>query len=132
MLYGDILIEIDLREFINFHLSSQNIATIALTTLPEVAPYGVVKLKGSKIVSFKEKPKETLSSRVISAGLFCFEPEIFKFVSKSKKERLEEKVFPQLAKEKKLGGYVFEGKWFDIGSFEGLKEADRHFRERKQ
>ncbi len=117
VLYGDVLAKIDLKDFIYFHTSQKKIGTLALTSIKESSLYGVVKLKGSKIVDFIEKPKKEEFSRVVNSGIFIFENEIFNYLNKTKKENLLEKaIFPTLIKEGQLLGYLFEGKWFDIGT----------------
>lgn len=117
MLYGDVLADINVKEFADYHVASNAIATVALTSMKYPSFYGVAKLRGEKIVDFVEKPEEKEElSRVISAGIFCFEPEIFDYVASAKNLSLERDVFPKLAKEGKISGYLFEGKWFDIGT----------------
>jgi len=124
MLYGDMLINLNLKNFIMQHLESNTLATIALTSTKYPSPYGVVGLSGSKIVNFNEKPEEKEAhSHVISAGLFCFTPKIFEQLSSKKDFALEKHVFPKLASEGQLGGYLFEGKWFDIGTPEIYAKA---------
>lgn len=132
MLYGDVVIEINLKDFISYHSESNSIATLALTSIKYPSPYGVANLRGGKIVEFVEKPKEKEElSRVVSAGLFCFEPQIFDELSSKKDLALEQDVFPKLAKEGKLGGYVFEGKWFDIGTPEIYARAIKEWKNKK-
>lgn len=125
MLYGDVFAEIDLEDFISYHLTSNVIATVALTSIRDPSLYGVANLRGGKIVEFVEKPKEEEElSRVISAGLFCFHPKIFDYLSDEYDLSLEKEVLPKLAKEGKLGGYLFEGKWCNVRNqicYEGVK-----------
>jgi len=119
VLYGDELIEINLKDFIDFHLSSGGIATLALSSIekPSLTFYGVAKLRGKKIVEFLEKPQEEKGiSQVLNAGVFCFEPKIFDYLLPKTNLSLENDIFPRLAKEGKLCGYLFEGKWFDVGT----------------
>jgi NDP-sugar pyrophosphorylase family protein len=119
VLYGDELIEINLKDFIDFHLSSGGIATLALSSIekPSLTFYGVAKLRGKKIVEFLEKPQEEKGiSQVLNAGVFCFEPKIFDYLLPKANLSLENDIFPRLAKEGKLCGYLFEGKWFDVGT----------------
>ncbi|KKU93528.1 MAG: Mannose-1-phosphate guanylyltransferase and mannose-6-phosphate isomerase-related protein [Candidatus Yanofskybacteria bacterium GW2011_GWC1_48_11] len=93
--YCHVVAEIDLADFVLYHRETDGIATVAL--------------------SFTEKPKETEgASRVISAGIFCMGPEIFEYIPKEKAASLERDVFPKLAQEGKLGGYMFEGKWCNV------------------
>jgi len=127
-LYGDMLININLKDFIEHHLEGNTLATIALTSTKYPSPYGVAGLSGSKIANFTEKPAEKEAhSHVISAGLFCFNPKIFERFSSKKNFALERHVFPKLASEGQLGGYLFEGKWFDIGTPEIYAKAIREW-----
>jgi len=124
--YGDELIEIHLKDFIDFHLSSGGVATLALSSIekPSLIFYGVAKLRGRKIVEFLEKPQKKKGiSQVLSAGVFCFEPKIFDYLSPKTNLSLEKDIFPRLAKEGKLCGYLFEGKWFDVGTPEIYEKA---------
>lgn len=117
LIYGDILVDIDLADMISFHQEEKGIATVALTSVAEPSPYGVVKLRGNKILGFEEKPTRDLRlSRLISSGLFIMEPEIFEYVPKKPYSMLEKDVLPRLAKEGKLRGFPFEGQWFDVGT----------------
>ncbi|MFH1575450.1 MAG: sugar phosphate nucleotidyltransferase [Candidatus Nealsonbacteria bacterium] len=116
MMYGDVLAEINLKDFIDFHSSSGSLSTVALSSIEKTLPYGMVRLRGKNIVEFIEKPQKEGLSKVINAGIFCFEPGIFDYLSSKTNLSLEKDVFPKLAKEGKLTGYLFEGKWFDIGT----------------
>lgn len=128
MMYGDILAEINLKDFIDFHSSSGGIGTVALSSIDKTLPYGMVRLRGKDIVEFVEKPQKESSSKVINAGIFCFEPDIFNFLSSKTDLSLEKDVFPKLIKEGKLSGYLFEGKWFDVGTPAIYEKAIREWK----
>ena len=71
---------------------------------------GAVKLQGSRITEFLEKPlKKKIESYVVNADIFILQPEIFNYLTK-KTSSLEKDVFPQISEEKKLYGYLFSGK----------------------
>ncbi len=129
MMYGDVLADINIRDFIHHHANSGAIATVALTSIKYSSDYGVARLRGEKITEFMEKPKEKEElSRVISGGMFCFEPKIFSQISKRRDSTLEKDVFPKLARDNKLNGYPFEGKWFDIGTQEIYERAIKEWK----
>lgn len=113
--YSHVVAELDLGDFVAYHAQTDATTTVALTSIEDPSLYGAVQMKGEKIVAFAEKPRETEGvSRVISAGIFCMSPEIFEYIPKEKAASLERDVFPKLAKEGKLAGYMFEGKWCNV------------------
>jgi len=115
VLYCDVVAQVDLADFAAYHRETGMVATIALTSIKDPSLYGSVRMRGEKIVGFEEKPQEKDEvSRVISAGMFCFGPEIFDAIPVRKDASLEKDVFPKLAKEGRLGGYMFEGEWCNV------------------
>ena len=113
--YVDELAEIDLNDFVDFHKKHKGLATVALSSVADPLGLGTVKLQGPRITEFLEKPKKkVIKSYIVNAGIFLFEPEIFNYI-KPKTISLEKEVFPELVAEGKLYGYLFSGKWFDIG-----------------
>lgn len=116
---SDILSDIDLSKMIDFHKSKQAIATIAVTEVQDPSMYGVIECDSSGYAtSFKEKPEpgET-SSTSINAGIYIFEPEIFKEIAFDKLVSIERETFPKLLeKDKKIGVYHSGSYWMDIGT----------------
>lgn len=130
LVWGDILSDVDLSDFMHFHKNNEGLATIALTTVDDVSRYGVASLKGSQIIGFVEKPKkEDAPSNLINSGLALLEPEIIeKYVPKKGAAMVETDVYPKLAKEGKLYGYPFEGQWLDTGTHEAYEKAIREWK----
>lgn len=120
--YVDEIADIDLFDFLEFHQKHQGVATLALSSVSDPKDLGIVKLKGAKIKEFIEKPKKEISSYIVNAGIFFSEPVIFQYIKPTTKS-LEKEVFPLLAREEKLSGYLFAGKWFDIGTPQGYLKA---------
>ncbi len=114
--YSDVLAEIDLCELMQFHQETESLISAALTATDKFSDYGVVKLKGNKIVDFVEKPTSKDYLGLVSAGVFLAEPEIFDSLPAKTPASLEEEVLPALAKRGKLSGYPFSGKWYDIST----------------
>lgn len=124
--YGDVLANIDLADMIDFHLTNNSLATLALTSVKKPADWGVVRLQGNKVYSFLEKPEERKDlSQIINAGISILEPNIFNYLENTK--RLEKDVFPKLVEQKKLSGYLFAGLWFDVGNPESYEQAIKHW-----
>jgi len=126
--YGDVLATIDLNDMIDFHLSSNALATVALTSVSHSADWGVVRLQGNKIYSFLEKPDARKDlSKIINAGIYIFEPAVFNYLHPTMK-RLEKDVFSKLVDQKKLAGYLFAGAWFDVGNPEIYQQAVKEWK----
>ncbi|MFH1787897.1 MAG: nucleotidyltransferase family protein [Candidatus Altiarchaeota archaeon] len=128
MFNGDVLSDIDLSDFISFHDENKSIATIALTPVDDPSRFGVARLKGNKIKEFVEKPKKGKEpSKLINAGVYLLEPEVFKYVPEGF-AMMEKDVFPKLAKEGKLTGYSFTGQWFDTGTVEAYENVIKNWK----
>lgn len=129
MMYGDILIDINLKDFIEFHQSHGGPATMAVTSSDNPYEFGAVRLHGNKVVKFKEKPEKKKGvSHFINAGLFVFSPKIINYVPAKGYSMLEKDVLPKLVGENKLYGYPFEGQWYDIGTPEIYEEVLREWK----
>ena len=125
LLNGDELKDIDLEDMFMFHRKNKGTATIALTTVEDPSKYGVAVMNGNKIMTFIEKPtKQNAPSKLINAGLYILEPEVLRSIPEGF-SLIENDVFPKLASNEKLLGYVFSGQWFDTGKAEGFSDAER-------
>jgi NDP-sugar pyrophosphorylase family protein len=121
--YIDEIADIDLDDLIDFHIKEKGLGTVALSSVSDPKDLGAVKLQGSQITEFEEKPSQRkIESYVVNAGIFIFQPEIFDYIS-TKTISMEKEIFPILSKENALYGYVFSGKWFDIGTPEIYAKA---------
>jgi len=128
LMNGDELKEIDLEDMFTFHRKNKGIATIALTTVEDPSIYGVAVMNGQKIMTFIEKPRrENAPSKLINAGLYLLEPEVFKMVPEGF-AMMEQDIFPRLASQEKLIGYVFSGQWFDTGTPEKFEKAEQEWK----
>jgi len=119
---GDELKKIDLVKMADFHQKLKTPATIALVEVADPQHYGVVICKNGKVKQFLEKP-ENPPSKYINSGLYLLSPEIFNYHPGPKFLMIEKDIFPKLAKENKLAGFKFQGKWTDCGTWERYKKA---------
>ena len=122
---GDELKTINIPRMFRLHKRKGALATIALTTVKDPSQYGVARVSGSRILEFVEKPKaEETPSNLINSGFYIMEPEVIDMIPKGF-SMLEKDVFPKLAKEGRLRGFLSEGQWFDIGSLERYEAAKK-------
>ena len=128
VIHGDILTDLNLIDLINFHKYQKTVSTIALTTVDQPKKYGQLKLHGAKLTNFYNQAEiKKVESHLINCGIYVFEPEIFNFFPKNKSVFMLEDVIKNMINQKKVAGFVFEGKWFDVGTPENYEEAIREF-----
>ena len=75
--YGDGLSNVSLDKLLLLHKKNKNLVT--LTAVRPPARFRAVKVKGSKVIYFREK--SYLDEGWINGGFFVFEPEIFNFLN---------------------------------------------------
>jgi len=125
--YGDNITNINLNEMLAFHKKEGALATVALFEVPpeDVSRFGIATMDGNKVKQFVEKPEKDVGSCLANAGYYIIEPEAFEKLSFDKK-KVEDTLFPALAAEGKLSGYVWKPKhWLDIGTYSAYKKANR-------
>ena len=117
VVYGDILFnKINIEELWNDHIKQNAIATIMLTTSSKPSEKGTVKVEGSKVLVFEQKPKKS-DIYLVFSPIFIAEPQIFEYSGKS----LEFDVFPKLADKGLLNGHLSSEKEMHVHSIKDLK-----------
>ncbi|MDY6766001.1 MAG: sugar phosphate nucleotidyltransferase [Candidatus Nanohaloarchaea archaeon] len=113
---GDVLCEVDLADMYQAHQDGDGIATVALTTVTDASAYGVIQMKGNRIVGFEEKPDES-SSHLVNAGVYLLDPAFLDRIPDAAEQDVVnlETLFEQIAGEGQLNGYVYEGEWKEVG-----------------
>lgn len=129
-LNGDNLFDLDFGEMYRFHLSKGAVVTIALTRVEDPRAYGVVTMDGDRITAFLEKSDRPLTD-LINSGYYIFSPSVFRYLPSSDAFMLERDLFPKLAVEGVLYGFIHDGIWFDTGTFERWEAAIRGWRRRR-
>jgi len=124
LMNGDTLCTVNYNELMEYHKKSNNMATITLCKKDIKIDFGVVQLEGNNnIVNYIEKPTH---SYFVSIGVYVFKPDVLKYIPDG---RLD---FPDLVKiliknNEKVGGYIFDGYWQDIGRSEDYMKANEEF-----
>jgi len=128
MLNGDTLMDVDLGSMNRLHEKSKALATIALTKVENVESFGIAKLDGNVIEEFVEKPKkENAPSNLANAGAYILEKENLRLLPGGFC-LIEKTMFPELAKQRKLYGFVHKGKWLPTDTLERLENARKNWK----
>ncbi len=104
VMHGDVLAGIELSRLVEFHKENKSSVTLVLKSMNPYNKYGVVKLEGSRVTDFTEKPEKS-TSYLCFTGIAIF--------TKTAIDRLEPKGHYQfqLNQIPHKYGYVFEGFW---------------------
>ena len=129
MLLGDNLVQEGVKDFLDdFHASNSD-ASILLKEVPDPRDFGVAELDSSgRVVHVVEKPKKPKSSLVV-IGVYLFSAEIHKAIARTKPSwrgelEITDAMQKLLEMGKEIRSHLVRGWWLDIGSNEGLIEAN--------
>lgn len=135
VIQGDNLFNLDLKDFLQHHVSHGGIMSIALKEVEDVRDFGVAVLEKNtmKIDRFVEKPRpEEAPSRLANTGIYMLHPkirEVFKdreLVKMRKEGHLDfgKDIIPFLiSRGYSVYGYDYKGMWFDVGTPQRYLEA---------
>jgi mannose-1-phosphate guanylyltransferase/phosphomannomutase len=124
---GDALTDIDLTALIEHHKREKNAVTIALQRVTNPLEFGVVVTdEDQRITRFLEKPSwGEVFSDTINTGIYVLEPEILDRMVRGKVYDFSKDLFPDMLRDgAKLGGYVIDAYWTDIGNLEQYQQAN--------
>ena len=131
---GDNLFELSLIDVSNFFRKRKsNVIVLHDVKDIELAKhYGIVEIDGSNlVVNFEEKPLNPRST-LASTGIYIFPKKtielIKKYIDQGNNPDKTGSFIEWLHKRDKVYSYVTDKKWYDIGSFEQLENANRHYR----
>ena len=121
---GDSYVNVDLNDFLHWHIAINSQVSIVLTRVHNVSRYGKVAFaQDGQILSFEEKGVKS-GSAWINAGVYLLNNEMLKFLPKENSFSLEREYFPSLVG-KGLYGYKTNGHFIDIGTPESFEEAEK-------
>ncbi len=123
---GDLLTDIDLRKFYEFHKEKNAKATIALTRVKDPLQFGIVITdRDGRVTKFLEKPTwGEVFSDTVNTGIYLLKKEILSLVPEDAEFDFSKNLFPMLLGEKNaLFGYIADGYWRDIGDPDSYREA---------
>ena len=132
VILGDVLIKLDMKKMLKQHTSNGAKATIALATVKDPRPFGVVTLNDDlRVNRLVEKPKVPASNYVV-AGLYIFNNTIFDTIESLKPSwRGEYELTDAIQRLVEQGGQVYGFPaikwWKDTGRPTDLLDANKKF-----
>jgi glucose-1-phosphate cytidylyltransferase len=107
--YEDGLADVDLAELLEFHRSSDCLATVTAVRPPP--RFGTLQIHAGKVTAFREKVPST--SHWINGGFLVLEPASISHIPDDESS-LERDLLPTLASSGELAAYEHEGFWHPL------------------
>ncbi|MBL7100399.1 MAG: nucleotidyltransferase family protein [Nanoarchaeota archaeon] len=123
---------LNLEEMLEFHIKKKALSTMAVIEQQDITNHGIVEVnKMEKITSFMMNPsfKET-NSCYANSGLYLMEKKILTYFPDG--HSMMEAILEKIVNSKKAYAFIFEGAYFNVGTPEILKKANKYFDGLKQ
>jgi NDP-mannose synthase len=125
LMNGDVLTTLDYGHLFEAHRRAGNILTIA--THPRVVrtDYGVIRLDGqvgetAAVAGYEEKPEIPY---IVSMGVYVAEPAVLDYVDAGSFLDVPDLVVRLLENRQRVGSFLYEGYWLDIGRHDDYEKA---------
>jgi NDP-mannose synthase len=116
---GDILTTLDFSEFYRFFVERDYDLVVGTKELSLPTNYGVVKAEDSLVLEIEEKP---LIKAEVVAGIYCLSPTLISRIPANQPYDMPD-LLRQLTPHGKLGRFLIEDYWLDIGHMENYEKA---------
>ena len=121
MLNGDLITDLDLRAFMDFHRQHDGLVTVGVTRKDIKVDLGVIELgDGNRIAKFLEKPTQNFT---VSMGIYCMDPEVVELIPQGVPFGFDDLMLAMLDNQLPIYVYEHQGIWMDIGRHEDFKRA---------
>ncbi len=126
---GDILCDLDYREFYQYHVSNKNDVTVSVFKRDAKIDFGVLRYDQShRIAEFIEKPIYHFN---VSMGIYCLNRSIIEQLPKAVPYGFDNLMIDGIRKGQKLIAKPFNGFWMDIGRPDDYDSANENYEEIK-
>lgn len=130
VLYGDIIVNMDLKKLIDFHKSKKGKGTLTVKPADYIHDCDLVEIdKDSKIINFHSKPHdERKFYRNLDNGcVYVLSPDILKHIEKGIKSDFGKDIFPKIIRKERLYGYKTAEYLKDIGTPNRFEEVTKDY-----
>lgn len=117
---SDVSVDMDVREFVDFHHASDALLTIAVAKQEVNIAYGVIEHDAGRVSGFREKPTEAFC---VSTGIYCMDPKVLDFVPKGQQFGFDGLIATLLDQNQPVMVFDRTKNWIDIGRIEDLRRA---------
>jgi NDP-sugar pyrophosphorylase family protein len=123
---GDLLTNVNFEHLHNYHVAENALATMCVREYELAIPYGVVKIKDSRILSIEEKPVQRF---FVIAGIYMLSPEVLDFIPKNEFYDMPTLFEKLINASKDVVSFPLREYWIDIGRMSDYERANSEYRE---
>jgi NDP-sugar pyrophosphorylase family protein len=121
---GDLLTTLDLGALLEHHRASDNVLTIATHRRRVQSDYGIMHLgvgeEEGRVLGYEEKPEMVWN---VSMGMYALEPAALEMIPEGEPFDFPELVTALLDAGLRVGAFVHDGLWLDIGRHQDYENA---------
>jgi dTDP-glucose pyrophosphorylase len=117
---ADLISTIDFGSLLDFHLASEDDATLAVRNYEMQNPFGVVEIVEGNVIQIIEKPRVVSK---VSSGVYAINPSILELMNDNENLDMPELFSRAIDKSLKIGAFLVHEDWADIGSESDLRAA---------
>jgi NDP-sugar pyrophosphorylase family protein len=128
LVYGDMLIDVELRELLAFHRASRALMTLALKRTTSPRTQGMVELgPAGRVEAFVEKPPSWTAGDVANAGLYLCEPALLDWLPGGVSDFGRDLIPALVTAGAPVFGRLVGGYLLDIGTPAAYEQAQREW-----
>lgn len=125
--YGDAILEMNLKKVVSFHRAHNALATMTLMKYSTNMKYGFLETDADGVITeWREKP---VISGYINVGCYVMEKEFLRYIPPSRMYGMRE-AFEKAMKHGRVYGVRMKGRFTDIGDTKSYREANDVFTKR--
>lgn len=118
---GDVLTDLDLREFYEEHVSKSSLFTISAYSREQKVDYGVLEIgQDNKLVNFIEKPTSLYN---VSMGVYMVNREVLNYIPENRFYGFDHLMLDLIANKQPATVRIHSGYWLDIGRPDDYEKA---------
>jgi len=117
---GDLIVDTNFTDLIEFHSQNDFYATMGVYSYFHQVPFGCVEIQNNRLVSLEEKP---VLEKTVNAGIYVLSPQAASTIPKNTYFPITTLFEDALKNNLVCGTFPVEKEWLDIGSPQQLRQA---------